>query len=170
MSNNPIASRRTIAVWICRASAVVMCAISLYMLAIVANLTFGAIADWDMLKHARAAMSYKAGMAFVRFAIFILLAAFFFHFGRAKAPFGIGQTIRLLLAGLLSMFYGIFGEFGARWVNSLPKPMYAIETISTDFTYPGSWLLFVAFGLFLVCLAMVVRYGDALLEDSDNIL
>lgn len=169
MKSNPLATRRKIAVWICRISAVVMCAIALYMLTIVIDVTSYTVTGWEM-KHARAAMAYKTGMSFVRFAIFILLGAFFFHFGRAKAPFGIGQTVRLMLAGLLSIFYGVFGEFGARWVNSLPQPMYAIETISTDFDYPGSWLLFVAFGLFLVCLAMVFRYGDALLEDSDNIL
>lgn len=169
MKSDDLATRRKIAVRICRVSAVVMCAIALYMLTIVLEVSIGTYQDWFM-KHARAAMAYKTGMSFVRFAIFVLLAAFFFHFGRAKAPFGIGQTVRLMLAGLLSIFYGVFGEFGARWVNSLPQPMYAIETISTDFDYPGSWLLFVSFGLFLVCLAMVFRYGDALLEDSDNIL
>lgn len=74
MKSDALATRRKIAVRICRVSAVVMCAIALYMLTIVLEVSIGTYQDWFM-KHARAAMAYKTGMSFVRFAIFVLLAA-----------------------------------------------------------------------------------------------
>ena len=166
---NSLGSRRKAATWACWVSAALMAVIALYMLYIAFDVAAYTVSSWD-IKNARAAMAYKTAMATARAVVFLLLAAFFFHFGRGVAPFGIGQSVRLAFVGLITGAYGVVGEFVPNWINHLPKVMFTIESISTDFEYPGSWLLFVAFGIFLICLSAVFRYGDALLEDSDNIL
>lgn len=169
MSNNELAGKKKTAVLVSSASAIVMLVITLYMGWIAAEVIGYTFEGWGMI-HARAAMAFKSGMAIGRVAIYLLFALFFWKCGHGETPFGVAQSALLFIAGLLVVLYGFIGQFGAYWVNSLPEPMYLIEPISTDFDYPGTWLLFVAFGLFLVCLSVVFRYGRALFEDTADIL
>lgn len=169
MSGNELLRKRKSATLICNISALVMLVVALYMGWIAIEVVGYALDGWGM-DHARAAMAFKSGMAVVRVLVFALLAAFFWKFGHDEAPFSIGQSAVLFVCGVIVVAYGIVGQFGAYWINSLPEPMYLIEPISTDFDYPGAWLLFVALGLFLVCLSVVFRYGRALFEDAADIL
>lgn len=144
--------------------------ISLVALVIAISDIAYALDGWYM-KNARAPMAYKAAMSAYRFAIFALLFAFFVSCGRRGAtPFGRAQTAMLAISGVLIGLYGVIGEFGADWVNHLPKLMYYVDPVSTMYSYPGGWLLYVGFGVFLVCLAVMFHYANELYEDSDSIV
>lgn len=97
----------------------------------------------------------------------VLLGEFLRRFGSDRSPFGKKQSYRLLAAGVLfagrmafdsiaslsNLSLGAEGENAAVWVT----------------TQPGPDLKVIVMIVFLICLAMVVRYGDALKEDSDSI-
>ena len=169
MDDNGLSGKRRTASLVCNVSAIAMLVVTLYMGWMAFEVIAYTATGWEM-DHARAAMAFKSAMAAARVLVFLLLSLFFWKFGRDETPFGAKQSALLFVDGLLIALYGVVGQFGAYWVNSLPEPMYLIEPISTDFDYPGAWLLFVAFGLFLVCLSAVFRYGRALFEDSADIL
>lgn len=91
-----------------------------------------------------------------------LLAEFLRHFGQDSSPFGEKQFVRLTSAAILMSLRALFDAMmpmtGApASVDAVPLVMH----IDLD-------LKIIAVVIFLVCLAMVVRYGDALKEDSDS--
>ena len=90
------------------------------------------------------------------------VAEFLRRFGReGHSPFGKGQPARLLAAALLLL---------PRALLSAAVPLE--EAVSTELAFPltraGLYLKIIWVTIFLVCLAMIVRYGDALKEDSDS--
>lgn len=97
-----------------------------------------------------------------------LLGEFLRHFVSDSSPFGKRQSLRLLFAGLL---------FSLRMFidcSTHEQPYELPVTTSTSFeliltTTAGPDLKVIVMIVFLICLAMVVRYGDALKEDSDSI-
>ena len=94
----------------------------------------------------------------------LLLGWFFWHFGRGLAPFGQRQSLRLLLAALI---------FAVKLVlETLVPASGPIETVVEGVAVvsrPGFDLETLTIGAFLLCLALVIRYGDALKRDSDSI-
>lgn len=94
----------------------------------------------------------------------LLLAEFLRNFARGVTPFGTAQYCRLLIAAALlvakTVLDSIVPPFGPVSVDGIPS------TITFD-SGAGLDLKVVVMVVFLVCLAMVVRYGDALKEDSD---
>ena len=94
----------------------------------------------------------------------VLLGRFFWFFGRDRSPFGTRQSLRLLAAaGLYLARVGIDAIMPALASVELAEGALAITQ------QPGIDLKTVAVVVFLGCLAMVMRYGDALKEDSDSI-
>lgn len=94
----------------------------------------------------------------------LLLGRFFWCFGRDQAPFGRGQSLKLCVAGSL---------FAVKLVlESLVPASGPIEAVTEGMAFvprPGFDLETLTIVAFLLCLALVVRYGDALKRDSDSI-
>lgn len=92
----------------------------------------------------------------------VLLAEFLRHFGQDPSPFGERQFLRLVSAALL---------MGLRTVLDAMAPAARVAPPSGSVpvvTHIDLDLKIISVVIFLVCLAMVVRYGDALKEDSDS--
>lgn len=96
-----------------------------------------------------------------------LFGRFFWHFGHRPSPFGRRQSYRLLFASIL---------LGFRTYIDVACPIPPMESTGIDgsnfilaSTTAGPDLKVIVMIVFLICLAMVVRYGDALKEDSDSI-
>lgn len=91
----------------------------------------------------------------------ILLAEFFRHFSSDPSPFSRHQSVRLICAAvtlaLKTFLDGLLPSFEATMLSA------GITLVPQS----GLDLKVVVMVVFLVCLAMVVRYGDALKEDSD---
>ena len=97
-------------------------------------------------------------------AAILLLGEFLRHFGADASPFGAGQSARLLAAAgllvgrvLLEATIKLSFDLGSLAAPPIP----CILETELD-------LKLVAIVIFLGCLAMVVRYGNALKEDSDS--
>lgn len=106
------------------------------------------------------------GIALVAAAV-SLLGEFLRHFGRDSSPFGRRQSRRLLAAGLLLVVKALLDTaFEPPLVRDAVAMGPARIFVTTQ---PGLDLKTVVMVVFLICLAMVVRYGDALKEDSDSI-
>ncbi len=92
-----------------------------------------------------------------------LLGEFFRGFAKGRSPFGPQQSRRLLVAGLL---------FALQEVLDLViiTPSFSVQVVDsvTLTTQPGPSLNTVVMIVFLICLALVVRYGNALKQDSDS--
>lgn len=94
----------------------------------------------------------------------VLLASFFWCFGKDRSPFGRRQSLRLAAAGALFLV-----RMGVdALVFSLASPAVANGTPGLT-EHPEVNLQIVTIIVFLGCLAMVMRYGEALKEDSDSI-
>lgn len=86
----------------------------------------------------------------------VLIAEFLRHFHRDDSPFSRAQSIRLMgSAGLLAARALL--DLVAAAAPSLPAAEGAVD------------LKVVVLAVFLACLSVVVRYGNALKEDSDSI-
>lgn len=104
---------------------------------------------------------------FVPIPLELLLAEFLRKFGHGHNPFGTAQSLRLIAAGALTLLYAILS-------GRAPSPGYVSVvggpiSIGIDRT-PSLSLLDITMTVFLICLAMVIRYGGALKEDSDSII
>ncbi len=90
------------------------------------------------------------------------LAEFLRRFGRLDhPPFGDGQAARLVVAAILMVP-------GALLDMVVPLGQAASAELSFSPTRAYLSLKISSVIIFLVCLAMIVRYGDALKEDSDS--
>lgn len=96
-----------------------------------------------------------------------LLAEFLRKFGCGKNPFEAAQTLRLIVAAILVILYSALGGLVPPLDNV--SVMGGSLPISID-NGPGLGLLDVSFAVFLVCLAMVIRYSGTLKEDSDSFI
>lgn len=92
----------------------------------------------------------------------VLLAEFLRHFGQDSSPFGERQFLRLVSAALLMGVRAVFDALAP--VSRIASPSGTIPVV----THIDLDLKIISVVIFLVCLAMVVRYGDALKEDSDS--
>lgn len=90
----------------------------------------------------------------------VLLANFFWCFGRDRSPFGRRQSFRLAGAGAL---------FLMRMTLDALIPSAVANGTPGLTEHPEVNLQIVTIIVFLGCLAMVMRYGEALKEDSDSI-
>ena len=170
MITSHIERDKAIVTKVARYCAVVMGVVSLIVLVYALGDIGRMFEDWSM-KTARPPLVYKAFMSTYRFAIFALFDLFFLACrNENRSPFGHTQVVLLVVDGLLVAAYGFIGEFGSEWVNSLPRLMYTVDPVSTPYSYPGAWLLYVGFGAFLVCLAVMFHYADELYQDSDGIV
>ena len=168
MNGRKIQLERNVATWACRISAAVMYALAFVMLCVTIGYFMGVVRDWDGYPGARGPKLWSLFMEGGFVPVFFLLGRVFACVGGPGSPFRLSQSLRLAFAGVITGAYGIAGEFMPPYINELPITHYDVEPVSAN--YPGLWLVFVAFGLFLVCLAVVFRYSDGLFEDSDNIL
>lgn len=97
----------------------------------------------------------------------VLLGNFLRHFGHDSSPFGKCQSIRLVIAGILYAFRAIIDSLVVDPVYEVPLlPGNSQILVSSE---PNPDLKVVVMVVFLICLAMVIRYGNALKEDSDSI-
>lgn len=97
----------------------------------------------------------------------LLLGEFLRHFNRDSSPFGAKQSLRLLLAGLLLAI-----RHTLDLLYPFPPLVMSVSDSSSMLyvtSQPGPDLKVVVMVVFLICLAMVIRYGNALKEDSDSI-
>lgn len=92
-----------------------------------------------------------------------LLAEFLRHFGRDTSPFGRKQSARLLAAGLLLVLRTVVDAL----TSTSAFTVQIADGLSLTST-SGVDLKVIAIIVFLICLAMVVRYGNALKVDSDS--
>lgn len=135
------------------------------LLAIVAFVSGSAFAQGALSRDASAiARLLKHASAVVAT---VLLAEFLRHFGRSSSPFGRGQSLRLVTAGLLLVLSTTFDLFGI-------APSYDVQLLGGTLSFgatsqPGINPLMFSFAVFLFCLALVTRYGNLLKEDSDSI-
>ncbi len=89
-------------------------------------------------------------------------AEFLRRFGREdRAPFGSGQSARLVAAALLMLPRALLEA-------AVPLEKAVSTELAFSLTRRGLYLRIISVTIFLVCLAMIVRYGDALKEDSDS--
>lgn len=97
----------------------------------------------------------------------VLLAEFLRHVGGAGAPFGRAQQVRLLAASLAIAAKSVLDvalPLVARWA------LDAAGLPTADAARPSVDPVNVVMMVFLVCLAVLIRYGAALKEDSDAFL
>ena len=97
----------------------------------------------------------------------VLLAEFLRSFGRARSPFGRTQSLRLVSAGALILLSTALDLFRGpqSYRLELVEEGLALSATSQQGINP----VLISLVVFLFCLALVVRYGDALKEDSDSI-
>lgn len=170
MNTSPIERNKVLVAKASKLCIGVMGLITMAVLAYAVGDVFGMLSDWYM-KTARPPLAYKAFMSAYRFVVFVLFDAFFLNCGKGdRSPFGRVQVVLLAINGVLVAAYGFIGEFGSAWVNSIPRLMYTVDPVSTSFSYPGAWLLYVGFGAFLVCLALMFHYANELYQDSEAIV
>ena len=96
-----------------------------------------------------------------------LLGGFLRHFCAHRAPFGGTQSARLIVASTLLVgctALDVVLACAFHPVEPAPVPLLSFA-IGTQFV-----LRLLALAVFFGCLAMVVRYGNALKEDSDSIV
>ncbi len=98
-----------------------------------------------------------------------ILVRFFRDFARDPLPFGRQQSRRLLVAGILVLIQIVLG------LVSPPAPAATISLAGLPLIYSARDGHFIDAGhvveaVFFLCLSAVFRYGEALQEDSDNIL
>lgn len=96
-----------------------------------------------------------------------LLGKFLRHFATEASPFCPSQSVRLvvvaaLIAGRALLNTALRCAYGTTGPVAVPALSGLLEVQAA--------LGLVAFGTFLACLSMVVRYGDALKKDSDSIV
>lgn len=94
-----------------------------------------------------------------------LLALFLSEFSHENSPFGSAQFRKLMLAGVILVIRAILDSFTALFTPTTYE--FANSPAITFMPTATLDLKVVVMVVFLVCLAMVVRYGDALKEDSD---
>lgn len=92
----------------------------------------------------------------------LLLAEFLRHFSAGSSPFCKAQSRRLQFAAALFLVRSVIDQIVPSF-NPVPVGTTGITLVPQS----GLDLKVVVMVVFLVCLAMVVRYGDALKEDSD---
>lgn len=98
-----------------------------------------------------------------------ILVRFFRDFVEASSPFGRQQSRRLLVAGILVLVQILLG------LVSPPAPTSTMSLAGLPFVYIAPSGHFIDAGylvesVFFLCLSAVFHYGEALQEDSDNIL
>lgn len=96
-----------------------------------------------------------------------LLGKFLRHFATDASPFCPSQSVRLVVVAALIAGRALLNTaLRCTYGTAGPAPVPALSgLLGTQET-----LGLVAFGTFLACLSMVVRYGDALKKDSDSIV
>lgn len=100
----------------------------------------------------------------------IPLCSFFAHFSHGKEPFGAAQSNRLLISALALAIKFIFD---CTRESTQPFPFTVLDGSSHQFyefiLEPSKAIdpTIVMLIVFVACLALVVRYGAALKEDSD---
>ena len=97
----------------------------------------------------------------------VCLAEFLRNFRQEASPFGRGQATRVALAGLLLLSYALLDLFGPATSYRLDLMGEAMPVAITS--QPGINPMMLSLSGFFLCLALVVRYGDALKEDLDGI-
>lgn len=137
-------------------------AIALLSLAIGAHL---ACADFPPAAADPGARRVLLGLSTLAFAgADVLLAEFLRHFGSGSEPFGRAQSARLILAALLLASRTVLDALAPS--SALAAALGAAAAVPLA-AHAAFGLKVVSVVVFLVCIAMVVRYGDALKEDSD---
>lgn len=94
----------------------------------------------------------------------LLLAEFLRHFSAGKSPFGRRQSARLLVSGALLALDAVLGYLA----YAAPVTRQVSDAVAAT-THGGPSLTVVVMIVFILSLAAVIRYGDALKRDSDSI-
>lgn len=97
----------------------------------------------------------------------VCLAEFLRNFRQGASPFGRGQAARVALAGLLLLSNTLLDLFGPAASYQLDVVGGTLPIVATS--QPGTNPMMLSLAGFFLCLALVVRYGDALKEDLDGI-
>lgn len=104
--------------------------------------------------------------AFVPIPLELLLAEFLRNFGNGRSPFGGVQSARLAGAGLLALLYSVLEAFVPAIAGTSVVTGAVPVVISSG---PGIRFGDLTMVVFLLCLAIVIKYGNALKDDSDSI-
>ena len=97
----------------------------------------------------------------------ICLAEFLRNVRQGASPLGSGQATRVAVAGLLLLSYALLDLFGPATSYHLDVSGGTMPVAITS--QPGFNPMMLSLAGFLLCLALVVRYGGALKEDLDGI-
>lgn len=99
----------------------------------------------------------------------LYLWLFLRHFARDDEPFSSRQTTRLLSAGVCltakAFLSGFNKPFEELIIYECPPPIGPVGIVYDGYN-PGT----LGIAIFVFCVALLVRYGNALKEDSDSIL
>ena len=146
-----------------RLAAASMGALGLLQLIIFA-LYLATFVQGDVSMRQALAISLHLGSILSTLASTYLLGSFLWHFGGRESPFGARQSLRLAGAAVLYL---------VRMAVDAAAPVFSpVEMGNGALTLTqqsGIDLQLVTIVVFLACLAIVMRYGDALKEDSDSI-
>ena len=108
--------------------------------------------------------SLRLGSILSTLASTYLLGSFLWHFGGRESPFGARQSLRLAGAAVLYLV-----RMAVDAAAPVLSPVEMGDGALTLTQQSGIDLQLVTIVVFLACLAIVMRYGDALKEDSDSI-
>lgn len=148
-----------------RVGSVALYAVSALVVALVLARTVGGVFAHG--PRAAAALVPEAVSELPLVAATVLLAEFLRHVGGTGAPFGRAQRVRLLAASLTIAAKSVLDvalPLVARWA------LDAAGLPTADAARPSVDPVNVVMMVFLVCLAVLIRYGAALKEDSDAFL
>ena len=94
----------------------------------------------------------------------LAMQVFLWHFSRDAEPFDDRQSRRLLFTGVLfvikTILSGYIRPFDNILVSEGPLPI--------ELAYTGVRIGPLSMAVFVICIALVLRYGNALKEDSDS--
>lgn len=101
-------------------------------------------------------------------ATFVLFAEFFRNLTKEASPFGGRQSLRLIVAAVIGLGCRILESLvsvGSFYSISADMPIPIIKTADSPMFFSD-----LAVFSFLICFALVIKYSDALKEDSDSFL
>lgn len=99
----------------------------------------------------------------------VILVRFFRDFAETSSPFGRRQSRRLLVAGILVLVQIMLGLVSP----SAPTSTMSLAGLPFVYIAPSGHFIdagYLVESVFFLCLSAVFHYGEALQEDSDNIL
>lgn len=152
----------------CHVGAVCMYTLALLMLLLTLTFVYAftqlSVFDGILDISGRALLLVPLALVFVAT---VLLGEFFRCFRHTRSPFGTQQSRKILIAGLLFVAAAVFDSIPLASFDVALFPDSSFGVASPSY---GLDMKVVVLAVFLICLSFVVRYSNALKEDSDSIV